>query len=85
MGPYIKATGGRFVAHSADINEMLGLGRKGKTPTEGMVRRWIQGVQVWVVARSPGDRFRLRVMCECPICRKIMPVGRLGQHAKIHP
>lgn len=83
MNAYIKAVGCQFVAHSADINEMLGLGRKGKIPREGMPPREIQGITVWVEPFRPGP-FRLRARCKCPTCAKEMPVGRLAQHAKVH-
>lgn len=88
MGPFITTAGRKWPAHSADINEMLGLGRKGKVPIEGLPARQIQGVNVWAIslagARSLGQRFSLRVMCECPVCGRKMAVGRLAQHAKVH-
>lgn len=74
-----------YVAHSSTVNELLGLGPKGKIPVSGMPEREIQGITVWVRPLPPGTKqFRLRVMCICPACQKVMPVGRLHQHSKVH-
>jgi hypothetical protein len=74
----------RYVAHSNIINELLGLGPKGKVPAEGLQPRQIQGITVWADPLVKGARFKLRVRCKCPACGNEMPVGRLAQHSKIH-
>lgn len=74
------------VAHDRDVKVMFGLGEKAKWPVEGMPARNIQGIKCWirpvlVLYQNRG----LRAMGECPVCKKEMPIGRLAQHAKVHP
>lgn len=91
--PAIKRAGGEWNAHSADIREMLGLGRKGKLPAQGMEPRVIQGVKVWVEPAAPARYYYLgpytpkkikssahRVLAECPRCGEHLSAGRLHQH-----
>lgn len=83
MNLYIKVPGYNYPAHSHHVNELLGLGPKGKVPPAGLPPREIQGITVWAEPLRPG-KFFLRVRCKCPRCGEEMPVGRLAQHSKIH-
>ena len=80
-------------AHHPDIRTFLGLGPKAKLPVEGMPKREIQGVTIWVepfvpvwkIDRYTGERVQTkssfhRVKAECPQCLKVLSAGRLFQH-----
>lgn len=78
-------------AHSHHVLRLLGI-KGSHLPAEGMPPRMIQGITVWVEAqidRNLVREFRLsravhRVKARCPECGKIMSVGRLCQHSKVH-
>ena len=80
-------------AHSRRVLEMLGI-EGTRLPTEGMPPRSIQGITVWVEPLAEdrpvrwngreGKRSDHRVKAACPACQKIVSVGRLHQHAKVH-
>lgn len=58
-------------------------------PDSGVRRMFVQGIAVWVEPKDHGLReFKrgklIRAMCECPRCGKVLAIGRLWQHAKIH-
>lgn len=73
-------------AQSHHIRQMLGLADNAKLPIEGMPKRSIQGITVWVEpleSRPSGMRYRRsdhRVLAQCPGCNKILSAGRLHQH-----
>lgn len=72
-------------AQSSDVRELLGLGRQGKLPAEGMPTMMIQGVEVYVLpVGSPGLNPKAtrphRVRAVCPKCSYHMSAGRLFQH-----
>lgn len=79
-------------AHSADMAEYLFGNRKAKVPVDGFEPRQVQGITVFahplsnIRTAKPKQRFHLRVMAVCPHpdCMKIVPAGRLAQHAKVH-
>lgn len=85
-------TAGRYnlSAHDPDVKELFGLDRKAKWPEHGISGRFIQGIMCWVEPLAPAPlgrchrRFKLRAMCQCPVCAKNMPIGRLAQHSKVH-
>lgn len=86
MNLFIKSEGRQWPAHEGEIKEMFGLPRKAKWPAEGMPHRTVQGIVVWVdsceEARRAGRFHRMQAVC--PQCHKIVPVGRLQQHSKVH-
>lgn len=83
-----------WTAQSGQINDLLGLGPKGKLPEAGMSPRYLSGVEkgreefcvsikVWVtpLVRKANLRTSVhRVMCECPECGATLSIGRLRQH-----
>jgi hypothetical protein len=92
---FIKSQRGTYpqysaqVAWSDEVNEMLGVPKGEGLPTDGMEPREIQGIKVWVNPLPPivpgkRRRFALRVRCNCPVCGREMPVGRLRQHSRVH-
>lgn len=70
------------------VKVMFGLQPKDKWPEQGMARRTVQGIHVWVEPiRLNADgrvKFSIRAMAQCPACHRTMPIGRLQQHSKIH-
>jgi hypothetical protein len=86
-------------AHSWAIKEHLGLRSEAKIPVDGMPRREIQGVTVYVVpllgeAKKDSSwafsrayrRCKHRVRAICPVCQKDLSAGRLNQHLQLaHP
>jgi hypothetical protein len=73
-----------WTAHDRTVKVLMGLGEKDKWPKEGLPPREVQGIRVWVKPIGNSTAFYLRAMCECPICHKKMPIGRLKQHSKVH-
>jgi hypothetical protein len=72
--------------HSHHVRRLLGVDR---LPENGMLRRELQGIIVWVEPLrgerpASGKRHTHRVLAECPVCSMVMSVGRLPQHAKVH-
>lgn len=69
-------------AHSQQVNDLLGLGPKGKLPVDGLPPVYIQGIRVWVnpVALARERKQFHRVRCACPTCNAEVPLGRLAQH-----
>jgi hypothetical protein len=65
-----------------DFKREFGLTPKTKWPDAGLESKTIDGVKVWVRARS--DRFAIRTRCECPTCGRDVAASRLNQHAKVH-
>jgi hypothetical protein len=57
-------------------------------PTNGLPVRVVQGVPMWVEPSAPPRNGRKsskhRAMCACPKCGKVVSIGRLHQHVKIH-
>lgn len=89
MGPIIKGKYGNRVMES-EVKALFGLQPKQKWPNAGMGSQTINGILCWVNAlpqKQEGRRrrFALRAMCMCPVCKKILPIGRLHQHAPVHP
>ena len=68
-------------ARSDELYAMLGL-KENRLPDTAMPGRYIQGIYVWVLPSKCGKL--LRVMAECPVCRKTIAAGRLQQHSKVH-
>jgi len=69
--------------HSHDVLPLLGLRPGEHLPAAGLPPRVIQGVKVWVaMSAAPTGRKSAthRVLAECPLCGKVLSVGRLHQH-----
>jgi len=73
-----------------DIKELFGLDHKTKWPPQGMTAREIQGITAWVNPLAPTEGilkrqpFKIRAMCMCTACGKVVAIGRLNQHNKVH-
>jgi hypothetical protein len=74
------------------IPRLFGLDSKAdRLPDEGIPARVIKGIKMWVdpkpvnlepiTSRHPSTH---RAKAECPLCSKVVSIGRLHQHAKIH-
>ena len=79
----------KWPAYLSEVYKALGV--KGmKLPDRGVDTTEVQGIIIWVepkdrVLRSVvGKRYFHRVLTKCPKCYKIVPVGRLWQHATVH-
>lgn len=75
---------GRFGRHAtaSDMLEFLGLPRTAKLPKEGMPKREIQGVRVYVkpfVSNGSRRTVKHRVIAICT-CGRHIPTGRINQH-----
>lgn len=58
-----------------------------KLPAHEIAPRVVQGIRVWLLPKHRTDGIwtaKHRAMCECPACGKIVPIGRLDQHGKVH-
>lgn len=70
-------------ANAGDMRVLLGLGALDKLPDAGMPPRRVDGVLVWVTARSTNPavsrRRPHRIFAQCT-CGASVPVGRLHQH-----
>lgn len=82
MNHFIKGRYGR-PAFDSDVKRFFGLEPKDKWPEQGMPRRTIDGIHCWVDPLTYG-KFTIRAKCMCPVCHKVMPIGRLAQHSKVH-
>jgi hypothetical protein len=73
----------------ASIPVLFGLDPKKHLPN-GLAPRMVNGIKMWIEPKTvymydhPRPPMKLRALCECPICFKVVSIGRLGQHAKIH-
>lgn len=80
-----------WAATEGHVKALFGLSPKAKWPAEGVPRRDVQGILCWVEPlreRRPGLRrpnFGLRAMAQCPACARVVAIGRLKQHSRVHP
>lgn len=89
MGPIIEGRYGKRILED-EVKALFGLEPKQKWPDKGMDSIQVNGITCWVNAMPVKNangrrRFALRAMCMCPTCKKILPIGRLHQHAVVHP
>lgn len=88
MNLYIRARDGQanWGMQNGELLRLMGIKR---IPEGGLIARQIQGIWVWAVPLEPkslGQRKRNghRLMGRCPVCAKVMSVGRMQQHARVH-
>lgn len=88
MNLYIKTEGRQWKASAAEVLRLMGFA-DGRAPVVGAVPVTIQDIEVWV-APLDADRDRRsrrkehRLMAKCPACGKVVSVGRLRQHSRVH-
>jgi hypothetical protein len=84
------------MSYSYDTYKLLGLNPNRHLPERGMSCQFIQRefgkrkyhILIWItpkaeaaeIAKETKNRFKHRVLCNCPACGKEMSYGRLGQH-----
>lgn len=95
MNLFLKGRYGRN-AFDAEVKVMFGLGPKDKWPEQGIPRRMIQGIECWVdpapvlkTIMKFGKEVRPksskhRTFGICPACKRVIPLGRMEQHSKVH-
>ena len=84
--PKIRGTNWTF-PRGTIIPNLFGINAD-RYPDEEIAPRYVQGIKIWVKAKGAPKHNRhpsaARAMAECPVCLKIVSIGRLAQHGKIH-
>jgi len=86
--PKYKRHRNGYTMHDGARKRAFGLRPEDKWPKEGMPQRTLETswgpVVHWVEPVALGHFPRKRALCACPICKKSVEAGHLGQHMSAH-
>jgi len=89
-GRYYRATASQLKPYLYGFKETV------SWPIKGLPKTTLDGIVFWVnplgklLPRIPPfyetrrEGMNSRLMCECPICSKVISYGRLHQHLRVH-